>query len=270
MQRADSILVCPKTGGGILLDGENGIAETGRSDMSYPIRDGIVDFLPGVRDLISVSYDRSASRYDSYMKSGNLFWTLIRQIGWGIARTESYTAKVLSVIPDDFDGVLLDVPVGTGVLTLEKYARMKKATILSVDYSIGMLQQAKKRFEQRDIDNVIFVRGDVGSLPLRDSSVDFCVSMNGLHAFPRKVVALSEIRRVLKPDGGFAGCFYVTGKRRLTDLFVWAILSKTGSFAEPFFDEAVALSLLEKGFRISSHGNNHSIFFFEASKRQSL
>ena len=142
------IFVSPNTHRRVLLDFESGIAGTDRSDVSYPIREGIVDFLPTIQDPISVSYDRLASRYDAYMISQKLRWRLVRRIGWGFARVEDYTERVLSVIPDDFDGVLLDVPVGTGVLTFEEYAKLKKATIIGLDYSLGMLRHAKKRFEE--------------------------------------------------------------------------------------------------------------------------
>lgn len=184
------------------------------------------------------------------------------------ACVEDYTESVLSSIPDDFDGFILDVPVGTGVLTSQKYARLTKATILALDYSQGMLQQARKRHGQLGIRNVTLVRGDIGHLPIGDSTVDLCVSMNGLHAFPKKELALAEIHRVLKPEGKFIGCFYVTGKGRLTDFLVGTLLSRSGCFTEPFFSESGAVSLLEEGFRINSTGNKRSIFYFEASNRR--
>ena len=184
----------------------------------------------------------------------------------GSRGVEDYTEKVLSAIPDDFDEVLLDVPAGTGVLTFEKYARLKRVTIVAVDYSLGMLHEGKKRLELHNIGNVNFIRGDVGNLPVKDSSIDLCVSMNGLHAFPQKELAFDEIYRVLKPEGKFVGCFYITGKRELTDFLVGAALSRSGSFTRPFYDELGALSLLETGFRLNSKGNNGSIFHFDAHR----
>ena len=73
-----------------------------------------------------------------------------------IART------VLSYIPDDFFGKLLDVPVGTGVFTVAKYSRMKRADIVCLDFSSDMLDQARDRFWKEGIGNCRLVQGDVG------------------------------------------------------------------------------------------------------------
>ena len=48
-------------------------------------------------------------------------------------------------VPDDFSGNLLDVPVGTAVFTENKWSSLKNAHITCLDYSIDMLDQARKR-----------------------------------------------------------------------------------------------------------------------------
>ena len=62
---------------------------------------------------------------------------------WGGVDDNEIARRVLSWIPDDFDGKLLDVPVGTAVFTKEKYQRMKQANITCLDYSRDMLEQAE-------------------------------------------------------------------------------------------------------------------------------
>ena len=53
--------------------------------------------------------------------------------------------KVLAYVPDDFSGNLLDVPVGTAVFTENKWSSLKNAHITCIDYSMDMLEQARKR-----------------------------------------------------------------------------------------------------------------------------
>lgn len=70
------------------------------------------------------------------------------------------------------------------------------------------------------LQNVQFRQGDVGALPYEDSSFDIVLSLNGFHAFPDKEAAYRETFRVLKPDGTFCGCFYVSGECRRTDRLI--------------------------------------------------
>ena len=177
-----------------------------------------------------------------------------------IART------VLSYIPDDFSGKLLDVPVGTGVFTIKKYARMNRADIVCLDYSSYMLDQARDRFWKEGIGNCRLVQGDVGALPFDDGSFDIVLTMNGFHAFPNKEKAYSEVNRVLKTGGRLVGCFCIRGESRRTDWLMDRILSRKGWFTPPFetFDSLKAR--LEKGYRLDEYHREGSIVYFMATK----
>ncbi|KKK69606.1 hypothetical protein LCGC14_2932340, partial [marine sediment metagenome] len=122
-------------------------------------------------------------------------------------------------------------------------------------------------YTENGIENVTFIRGDVGNLPIEQASVDLCLSMNGLHAFPDKARALSEIARVLKNNRLFAGCFYIKGKRLLTDLLIRHILSRRGFFSAPFYSEHESLSKFGEYFNIDSTATMKSFFIFEMSKK---
>ncbi|MEW5814648.1 MAG: methyltransferase domain-containing protein [Spirochaetota bacterium] len=267
MESLEDILICPKTGKRISFDFENSEVKVKETDISYPIRDGIIGFLPTIEDRISKAYNSRASSYNHYITSSNMYWKLLNLIFWGLARHRGYTREVLACIPDDFEGVLLDVPVGTGILTLEKYMKLKKARIIALDYSFNMLLRAKQLYAENGIMNVTLVRGDVGNLPIDDAKVDLCLSMNGFHAFAEKDLALREIWRVLRHSGRFTGCFYISGKRKLTDFLVRNTLSKRGAFAAPFYDEAEALSRFDEYFNIQSTANLKSFFYFDMEKK---
>lgn len=262
----EDILICPKTKSRITIDAANSVARAEQSNISYPIKAGIIDFLPDTVDRITTSYDSVAPSYDDYMNLSSLKWKLICLIVWGFLDDKG-TQKVLSSVPDDFDGVLLDVPVGTGTFTSDKYRKLNRARIVAIDYSLGMLQKARDLYIENGIRNVTFIRADVGNLPIKEESIDLCLSMNGFHAFPDKDQALCEIVRVLKHDSIFSGCFYIKGKRLITDLFVQQIFCRKGFFTAPFYDECECLSKFGEYFHTHYAANYKSGFYFEMNSK---
>lgn len=267
MKRLEDILICPKTKQRLVIDWKKGKAFVKGTDVVYPVIDGIIDFIPGIKDEVSDSYDAMSAQYDAYMASSNSGWKIANWFTWGFADDEKYARQLLTMIPDDFNGVLLDVPAGTGILTLDKYKRMKDAGIIAVDYSLGMLRQAKKWYTQHGVQNVILLRADVGNLPVGSTTVDGCICMNGFHIFPAKTQALREITRVMKADSDLACCFYVKSKRKLTDLLVRTVLQKQSTFKPPYYSEHEVLSLFQQYFDILSRDNLKSIFYFSARRK---
>ena len=53
-----------------------------------------------------------------------------------------YLERAISGISEDFSGRLLEVPVGTGVLTMPVYKTLSNADITCLDYSIDMMEKA--------------------------------------------------------------------------------------------------------------------------------
>jgi ubiquinone/menaquinone biosynthesis C-methylase UbiE len=259
------ILRCPKTGDRLIFaDGDSAVRVEG-SDLTYPIIDGIINFLPEVADTVSSAYDTAASRYDAYITSSTLFMKLCNTIIWGISDDFTYADTLLSYLPSGFDGVLLDVPVGTGVFTGSVYAGFPDATIIAVDYSMEMLQKAARRFEQNGAKNVLLIRADVAALPVTDAAADIVLSMNGLHAFGEKGRAIEQMRRVLRKDGKLLACCYVKGAKRFSDFFVRHFGVRRGFFTPPFWRADEIASELD-GFRITREESLKSIAWFEAVK----
>ncbi len=110
-------------------------------------------------DKIQESYRQSRNIYDDVLTRSTWWSRLYMDIFWGGVDDNGIARKVLSYIPDDFSGQLLDVPVGTGVFTAAKYAGMKKADIICLDYSLDMLEQARERFRKVGIGNCRLVQG---------------------------------------------------------------------------------------------------------------
>jgi SAM-dependent methyltransferase len=175
---------------------------------------------------------KDATFYDGMMTYSKPMGKAVCRLVWNMdgEKCGEYIERALAGIPEGFEGKLLEVPVGTGVLTMPVYATLPKADITCLDYSPDMMAAAKRRAPG----NVQFVQGDVGKLPFEDNSFDIVLSMNGFHAFPDKEAAYHETFRVLKPGGTFCGCFYIKGQNRRTDWFIEKMYTPKGFFTPPF------------------------------------
>jgi malonyl-CoA O-methyltransferase len=98
--------------------------------------------------------------------------------------------------------VVLDLGAGTGRAARELKLLYPRALVVALDLAAGMLHEARRhqplwrRFAR--------VCADAMRLPLKDSSVDVIFSSLMLQWCEPLDTALSEARRVLKPDGFFA------------------------------------------------------------------
>ena len=181
----------------------------------------------------------NAGFYDGMMTYSTLPGKAICRIVWNMDREKNidYLERALSGVPEDFSGRLLEVPVGTGVLTMPVWQSLPQAEITCLDYSPDMMVAAQERAKKAGIGNVRFVQGDVGALPFPDESFDIVLSLNGFHAFPDKEAAYRETFRVLKPGGTFCGCFYVQGGCKRTDWFIRHLYQPKGFFTPPYETE---------------------------------
>ncbi|QTE67940.1 class I SAM-dependent methyltransferase [Clostridiales bacterium] len=177
-----------------------------------------------------------ASFYDGMMTYSTWLGKAICRIVWNMdgEKNAAYLEKALSGIPEDFSGKLLEVPVGTGVLTMPVYQTLPRAAITCLDYSPDMMAAAQEKAKRLGIANVTFTQGDVGALPFADESFDIVLSLNGFHAFPDKEAAYRETFRVLKKGGTFCGCFYIRDECRRTDWFIRHLYQPKGFFTAPY------------------------------------
>ena len=100
-------------------------------------------------------------------------------------------------IPEQIrDRDVLEIATGPGLLA--KHVAPAAKTMLATDYSDGMIAEAKKG---ECPENLRFEVADAMSLPYDDSSFDVVLIANALHIVPDPEKVLSEIDRVLHPDG---------------------------------------------------------------------
>ena len=175
------------------------------------------------------------SFYDGMITCTTLCGKAVCRLVWAMNKAENddYLEKALSGIPEYFHGRLLEVSVGTGILTMPVYQTLPEADITCLDYSPDMMGQAQEKADRLHLKNVTFQQGDVGALPYADGTFDVVLSLNGFHAFPDNEAAYREVFRVLRPGGTFCGCFYVKGEQKRTDWFVRRVYEKAGFSRRP-------------------------------------
>jgi ubiquinone/menaquinone biosynthesis C-methylase UbiE len=190
------------------------------------------------KDRIRSAYRLTGSNdfYDGMITCSTFLGKSVSRLVWDMNAEDSteYQLRALSGIPEGFPGRLLEVPVGTGILTMPLYQTLPDADIVCLDYSPDMLGRAQDKANQLGIENVTFREGDVGELPFEDETFDIVLSMNGFHAFPDKDAAYRETFRVLKCGGTFCGCFYVTGCHSRTDLLIRHVYQPMKFFTPPY------------------------------------
>ena len=148
------------------------------------------------------------SFYDGMIACSTLSGKAVCRLVWAMnkAENDAYLEKAMSGIPEHFSGKLLEVPVGTGILTMPVYQTMPEADITCLDYSPDMMRQAREKADRLHLKNVTFRQGDVGALSYADDTFDIVLSLNGFHAFPDKEAAYREVFLVLRPGGTFLIC----------------------------------------------------------------
>ena len=209
-----------------------------------------------------------ASFYDGMMTYSTFLGKAICRVVWNMDGEMNYTylERALSGVPEGFTGKLLEVPVGTGVLTMPVYRGLPGADITCLDYSPDMMSAAKARAERMGIGNARFVQGDVGALPFDDASFDVVLSLNGFHAFPDKEAAWRETFRVLKPGGTFCGCFYIQGGCARTDWFIKHLYQPRGYFTPPYETEDSLRTRLSKLYAEANVTRYEGIACFKCRK----
>ena len=225
----------------------------------------------GREEKILAAYEgvgRLSKLYDGMMTAETWLGRFALKFFWGLSVEEyfKFLSEALAGVPKVFRGRLLEVPVGTGVFTLPLYKGLTESEIFCVDYSKAMLDAARKHANKISLPNVTFMQGDVGKLSFTDNFFDTVLSVNGLHAFPNKNAAQTEIFRVLKPNGIFCGSSYVTGQNFRTDIFVKFFCNRVGVFTPPHENISSLELKLKKFYRQVKISNVKSFACFNCRK----
>lgn len=140
---------------------------------------------------------------------------------------------------------VLECACGTGFFTRAIAPKCK--TITATDMSIPMLREAKKKC--RRFSNVRIKRGDITNLIYKDNSFDVVVAGNVIHLLDEPELALSELRRVCKPNGKIVIPTYINNDANGEPSMAVALLEQLGaSFKRQFDFESYRLFFAERGY----------------------
>jgi ubiquinone/menaquinone biosynthesis C-methylase UbiE len=112
------------------------------------------------------------------------------------------SSKIVSeLIPEGFEGNLLEVAAGTGRLTRHLVDRLSpEGRLVATDLSEDMLDVARARVSS---DKLSFQVADAQALPFPDGSFDRVLCQYGLMFLPDKQKGFDEAYRVLRTGGRF-------------------------------------------------------------------
>jgi len=136
---------------------------------------------------------------------------------------------------------ILDLACGAGANFKGIAARLDSGGFLAgLDYSPGMMGQARRRVSRHRWSHVALSLGDAARLPFADGVFDRVICTYALKVIPLYRQALDEVLRVLKPGGVFV---VLDGKlsdgvtRFLNPLILWTAHGPLTDLARPVRDE---------------------------------
>lgn len=197
-----------------------------------------------IEDVVRQQYDKLADIYDqrwhSYITNTLLF-----------LKTWADIAPQVTV---------LDVACGTGEFEQLLLAENPTQHIVGVDISSKMLAIARQKC--LNYSHVFFHQASVSSLPFTNQMFDIVICASAFHYFDSPETALSEIKRVLKPNG------QVVILDWCKDYFLCRFYDLVLPFFDPAYKQCYTQAefhhlLTSAGFEIQRHRKVRFGFFWE-------
>jgi len=143
------------------------------------------------KDQVTKMFDTISKEYDG----------LNRVISFGI--DVKWRNKVVKLVAKNNPENILDIATGTGDLAISLTTTNAKE-IIGLDISDGMLEVGRQKISSKNLDGIIsMIIGDSEDLPFNDNTFDAITVAFGVRNFEHLEKGLSEILRVLKPNGIF-------------------------------------------------------------------
>lgn len=104
------------------------------------------------------------------------------------------------------DEHVLDVATGTGHAALDLAARLQRGHVTGVDFSVGMLAQARRKAAARGGANVDFLEMDMQNLAFDDGRFDAALCAFGIFFVEDMEGVLARLAAKVRPGGTVAIC----------------------------------------------------------------
>jgi demethylmenaquinone methyltransferase / 2-methoxy-6-polyprenyl-1,4-benzoquinol methylase len=159
----------------------------------------------GKKEQVAAMFDSIAGKYDFF----NRFLSLGIDKGW--------RKKAIKYVQEIKANKILDVATGTADIALLMHKTMRPQLIEGIDISAQMLEKGKEKVKAAHADNVINLQiGDSEAINFEADSFDAVTVAYGVRNFENLEKGLSEIKRVLKPNGRMVILEFSKPKR-----FIW-------------------------------------------------
>ncbi len=126
----------------------------------------------------------------------------------------------------------LDIACGTGILSLLISPNFTK--VVGVDVAPGMVKAARKKVAHKGINNIDFKLARAEDLPFDDNYFDVVTCLNIIGSLENDLKAISEMKRVLKPEGLLRFNIIIRAKSKIKD-YVWYLFAKLYALHEQRF-----------------------------------
>lgn len=144
------------------------------------------------KEQVTQMFDTISKEYDG----------LNRMITFGI--DVKWRKRVIAMIAENNPIKILDIASGTGDLAIMAAQKIEATEIIGADISEGMLNVGRQKIKKLNLSNRIKMQvADSENLPYNDNYFDAITVAFGVRNFENLNKGLSEIYRVLKPNGKF-------------------------------------------------------------------
>ena len=140
--------------------------------------------------LVEEMFDNIAPTYD----------TLNHRLSWDIDK--GWRKKAIRQLLPFQPKTILDIATGTGDFAILSAKELRPQRMIGIDISEGMMKIGQKKVEAEGLQQIVsFKKDDCTHLSFDDNSFDAVTAAFGIRNFQNLDQGLSEMYRVLKPNG---------------------------------------------------------------------
>ena len=140
--------------------------------------------------LVEEMFDNIAPTYD----------TLNHRLSWDIDK--GWRKKAIRQLLPFQPKAILDIATGTGDFAILSVKELRPQRMVGIDISEGMMKIGQKKVEAEGLQHIVsFKKDDCTHLSFDDNSFDAVTAAFGIRNFQNLDQGLSEMCRVLKPNG---------------------------------------------------------------------
>ncbi len=177
---------------------------------------------------------------------------------------ESMRAFLAEEAKLDSASTVVDLCTGTGSSALRMAEENKEARIVGIDFSKGMLCQARRKSSREA--NVLWIQADVSQLPVSSGSVDRVTCTYAMYELPgpTREETMKEVVRILRPGGMFVMMEHLPPNRPLVRLLYLIRIRVLGTKSARSFagaeEKELAKVFTEVGSAVEDGGKTKAIY----------